>query len=48
MPKKISDEKLIETMLLYGGVSGAAQTLGLSRNAVYKRLQDDSFRQRYD
>ena len=48
MPKKISDEKLIETMLLYGGVSGAAQTLGLRRNAVYKRLQDDSFRQQYD
>lgn len=48
MPKKISDEKLIETMLLYGGVSGAAQTLGITRNAVYKRLQDDSFRQQYD
>lgn len=48
MPKKVSDEKLIETMVLYGGVSGAAETLGLSRNAVYKRMKDDNFRRQLD
>lgn len=48
MPKKVSDEKLIETMVLYGGVSGAAETLGLSRNAVYKRMKDDTFRRQLD
>lgn len=48
MPKVISDEKLIETMVLYGGVSGAAVTLGISRSAIYKRLKNDTFRQQLD
>ena len=48
MPKKVSDEKLLEMLLVHGGVGGAATALGMSRNAIYKRLRDDNFRQRYD
>lgn len=48
MPKTVTDEKLLEMLLVHGGVSGAATALGLSRNAIYKRLRDDAFRQRYD
>lgn len=48
MGKQITDEKLLELLLVHGGVSGAAAACGLSKNAVYKRLQDDTFRTRYD
>ena len=48
MPKTVTDEKLLEMLLVHGGVGGAATALGMSRNAIYKRLQDDAFRQRYD
>lgn len=48
MPKKISDEKLLEMLLIHGGVKGAAAVCGISQNAIYKRLQDDAFRSRYD
>lgn len=48
MPKTVSDEKLLEMLLVHGGVGGAATALGLSRNAIYKRLRDDAFRQQYD
>lgn len=48
MAKKVSDEKLLEMLLVHGGVRGAAAVLGISQNAVYKRLKDDSFRQQYD
>ena len=45
MAKKVTDEKLLEMMLIHGGVQGAAIVLGISENAIYKRLKDDSFRQ---
>ena len=48
MAKQISDEKLLELLLVHGGVSGAATACGLSRNAIYKRLQDPELRNRYD
>lgn len=48
MAKKITDEKLLEMLLVHGGASGAAAALGISRNAVFKRLQDPVFRAQYD
>ena len=48
MPKKVTDEKLLEMLLVHGSVSGAATALGLSRNAIYKRMQDADFRTQYD
>ena len=48
MAKQVTDEKLLEMLLVHGGVRGAAVALGLSENAIYKRLKDDSFRQQYD
>ena len=48
MAKQVTDEKLLEMLLVHGGVRGAAVALGLSENAIYKRLRDDSFRQQYD
>ena len=48
MGKKISDEKILEAMLIHGGVRGAAAVCGISQNAIYKRLQDTAFRSRYD
>ena len=48
MAKKISDEKLLELLLVHGGVTGAAAASGLSRNAIFRRLQNEDFRSRYD
>lgn len=48
MAKKISDEKLLEMLLVHGGASGAATALKISRNAIYKRLQDPTFRAQYE
>ena len=48
MGKKVTDSKLLEAMLVHGGASGAAGALGISRNAIYKRLQDEDFRMEYD
>ena len=48
MAKKITDEKLLEMLLIHGGVRGAASVCGISQNAIYKRLQDSAFRGRYD
>jgi hypothetical protein len=48
MGKKVSDEKILEAMLVHGGVRGAAAVCGISQNAIYKRLQDSAFRARYD
>lgn len=48
MPKKISDEKLIESLLIHGGVAGAAKACGISRNAIYKRMQDSDFKTAYN
>lgn len=46
--KKVEDSKLLEMLLVHGGVSGAAAVLGISRNAIYRRLRDDDFRAEYD
>lgn len=35
-------------LLVHGGVHGAACVLGISENAIYKRLKDEGLRQRYD
>lgn len=48
MAKQISDEKMLEALLVHGGVRGAAAALCVSQNAIYKRLRDDGFRQQYD
>ena len=48
MSKHISDEQLLTALLIHGSVGNAATALSMSRNAIYKRLQDDSFRQQYD
>lgn len=48
MAKQISDEKLLELLLIHGGVGGAAAACGLSKNAIYRRLQDEAFRIRYE
>lgn len=48
MAKKITDEKLLEMLLIHGCVRGAAAACGISQNAIYKRLQDSAFRGRYD
>lgn len=47
MAKKISDEALLQALLEHGGVAGAAEAVGLSKNAVYKRLQNSGFRAEY-
>ena len=48
MSKHISDEQLLTALLVHGGVAKAATALNMSRNAIYKRLKDDSFRQQDD
>lgn len=48
MSKHISDEQLLTALLIHGSVGKAATALSMSRNAIYKRLQVDSFRQQYD
>ena len=46
--KSISDEKLLEMLVIHGGVKGASASLGISQNAIYKRLQNEEFRRKYD
>lgn len=48
MPKKVDDTRLIEALIEYGGVSGAAQKLPLTKAAIYKRLQQPEFRRAYE
>lgn len=48
MPKIVSDAKLLETLLTYGNAERAAQALGISRTAIFKRLQNDAFRAEYN
>ena len=45
---KITDEKLLQMLLIHGGVSGAAAACGISKAGIYKRLQDPDFRNQYD
>lgn len=47
MAKTVSNEKLLETLLAYGNAERAAKALGVTRNCIYKRLQDDAFRAQY-
>ena len=48
MPKKISDEKLIEALLETGSVRATAQKVKLTPSAIYKRLREPEFRERYE
>ena len=48
MGKLVNDEKLLEALLVHGGVRSAAAALKISQNAIYKRLRDENFRQQYD
>ena len=47
MPK-VSDERLIETLLETGSVRATAQKVKLTPSAVYKRLREPVFRERYE
>ena len=47
MAKTVSNEKLLETLLVYGNAERAAKALGVTRNAIFKRLQDATFRAQY-
>lgn len=47
MAKTVSNEKLLETLLVYGNSERAARALNITRNAIYKRLQDETFRAQY-
>ncbi len=48
MAKTVSNEKLLETLLVYGNAERAAKALNITRNAIYKRLQDETFRAEYN
>lgn len=48
MAKTVSNEKLLETLLVYGNAERAARALNITRNAIYKRLQDETFRAEYN
>ncbi len=48
MRKKLTDEALIEMLLVHGGVKGAAVATGLSERAIYQRLQNPAVRAKYD
>ena len=48
MSKRVSDEKLLSCLLVHGGVSATASALNLTKGAIYKRLQDPSFKAQYD
>ena len=43
-----SDSELITALITCGGVKGAANTLNISTNAIYKRLQDREFREQLE
>ncbi len=43
----ISDEKLLEALLVHGSVSEAAKALECSRTTIYSRLRDPELRQQY-
>lgn len=46
--KKIDDDKLLEMLIVHGSVKATADVLGISRNAIYKRLKDEEFKRKYD
>lgn len=47
MKKKITDEHLIELLLVHGSVKATAAAIGMSTRAIYARLSDPSVRQMY-
>ena len=44
--KKVSDEKIIEMLLVHGNVNAAATVLGISRNSIYRRMKQPDFQKR--
>ncbi len=48
MKKQVTDEKLVELLIIHGGVKGAAVACGLTQRAIYARLKKPSFRAEYD
>ena len=47
MKKKITDEHLIELLLVHGSVKATAAAIGMSTRAIYARLADPNVRQMY-
>ncbi len=47
MKKKITDERLIELLLVHGSVKATAAAIGMSTRAIYARLSDPAVRQMY-
>ena len=47
MKKTLTDEKIIEMLLIHGSVQKAAAALGLSARTIYNRLKDPAVRQMY-
>lgn len=48
MAKTITDEKLLELLLVHGGVKGAASATKLTERAIRARLMNEEFRKKYD
>lgn len=48
MAKIVTDEKLMALLIEHGSVTKVSSILGVSRNALYKRLQNADFRQQYE
>ena len=48
MPKKVTDEKLLEVLLQCGSVRATAKKTGLTTSAIYRRLREPCFRERYE
>ena len=49
MPKVVSDEKLLEALLVTGSVAKASAELKISKTAIYKRFQNNpELRSRYE
>ncbi len=47
MKKTLTDEKIIEMLLIHGSVQKAAAALGLSARTIYNRLRDPATRELY-
>ena len=41
--KRVSDEKIIEMLLVHGSVDAAAMVLGIGRATIYRRMRDPTF-----
>ena len=47
MKKSLTNEKLVELLLVHGSVKATAAALGMSARAIYARLADPNVRQMY-